>query len=133
MGYARLIRGDTLSVKERDYVMAARVSGAKDRRIILRHILPNTVFPTLVVASLDLGSYVITFSALSFLGIGAEVGYADWGQLLAFARDWIPVLDKFWYMVVYPGVALVLFVLAWNLIGDAVRDIMDPRLRGTPQ
>lgn len=131
MGYARLIRGDTLSVKERDYVMAARVSGAKDRRIIFRHILPNAIFPTMVVASMDLGTYVITFSALSFLGIGAEVGYADWGQLLAFGRDWIPVLDQHWYMVVYPGVALVLFVLAWNLVGDAVRDILDPRLRGT--
>lgn len=130
MSYARLIRGDTLSVKQREYVTAARVSGAKDRRIIFRHILPNAVFPTMVVASLDLGSYVITFSALSFLGIGAEVGYADWGQLLAFARDWIPVLDKFWYMVVYPGVALVLFVLAWNLIGDAVRDVFDPHMRG---
>lgn len=130
MSYARLIRGDTLSVKQREYVTAARVSGAKDLRIIFRHILPNAVFPTMVVASMDMGSYVIIFSSLSFLGIGAEVGYADWGQLLAFARDWISVLDKFWYMVVYPGMALVLFVLAWNLIGDAVRDVFDPHMRG---
>ena len=130
MTYARLIRGDILSIKERDYVMSARVLGAKDRRILFRHILPNAIFPTLVVASMDMGSYVITFAALSFLGIGAEVGYADWGQLLSFSRDWITALDRFWYIVAFPGVALVLFVLAWNLVGDAVRDLFDPHLRG---
>lgn len=130
MSYARLIRGDMLSVKERDYIMAARVLGAKDRRIVFRHILPNAIFPTMVVASMDMGSYVITFAALSFLGIGAEVGYADWGQLLSFSRNWITVLDRVWYIVVFPGVALVLFVLSWNLVGDAVRDLFDPHMRG---
>jgi peptide/nickel transport system permease protein len=130
MSYARLIRGDILSVKEREYVTAARVIGAKDQRIMFRHILPNSIFSTLVVASMDMGSYVITFAALSFLGIGAEVGYADWGQLIAFARDWITQLDQYWYIVVYPGMALVLFVLSWNLIGDALRDILDPHMRG---
>lgn len=131
MGYARLVRGDILSVKERDYVTAARVVGVPPLRILFRHILPNAIFPTLVVGSMDMGSYVITFSALSFFGIGVEVGYADWGMLLAFSRDWITQLDTFWYIVVFPGVALILFVLAWNLVGDAVRDIMDPRLRGS--
>lgn len=130
MSYARLIRGDILSVKEQDYVTAAKVIGAKDRRIMVRHILPNAIFPTLVVASMDMGSYVLTFAALSFLGIGVEIGYADWGQLLSFARDWITQLDDFWFIVVYPGIALLLFVLAWNLVGDAVRDIFDPRMRG---
>ncbi|MBW8010142.1 MAG: ABC transporter permease [Chloroflexi bacterium] len=130
MGYARLIRSDVLSVKQRDYVMAARVIGVSNRRILLRHILPNAIFPTMVVASMDVGSYVITFAALSFLGIGAEIGFADWGQLLSFARDWITALDVYWYIVLYPGMTLVLFVLAWNLIGDAVRDVFDPRLRG---
>jgi peptide/nickel transport system permease protein len=130
MSYARLIRGDILSIKERDYVTAARVVGSRDSRIMLRHILPNAIFPTLVVSSMDMGSYVITFAALSFLGIGAEVGYADWGQLLSFARNWITQLNDYWYIVVYPGIALVLFVLSWNLIGDAVRDIFDPRMRG---
>lgn len=131
MGYARLIRGDILSVRERDYVMAARAVGARDFRIMLRHIIPNAVFPTLVVAWLDIGTYVITFAALSFLGLGAEPGYADWGQLLSFARNWITTLDRYWYMVFFPGIALVLFVLGWNLVGDAVRDIMDPRMRKT--
>lgn len=130
MGYARLIRSDVLSVKQRDYVMAARVIGVSNWRILFRHILPNAIFPTMVVASMDMGSYVITFAALSFLGIGAEMGYADWGQLLSFARDWITALDDYWYIVLYPGLTLVLFVLAWNLIGDAVRDVFDPRLRG---
>jgi peptide/nickel transport system permease protein len=131
MNYARLIRGDILSVRERDYVMAARAVGARDFQIMMRHIIPNAVFPTLVMASLDIGTYVITFAALSFLGLGAEQGYADWGQLLAFARGWITTLDQYWYMVFFPGMALVLFVLGWNLVGDAARDILDPRSRRT--
>jgi len=84
-----------------------------------------------VVASLDIGTYVITFAALSFLGLGAEIGYADWGQLLAFARNWITTLDQYWYIVFFPGLALVLFVMGWNLVGDAARDILDPRSRKT--
>lgn len=130
MGYARLIRGDILSVKERDFVQAARAAGAGHPRIVLRHLLPNAIFPTLVVASMDIGSYVISFAALSFLGLGAEVGYADWGQMLSFARNWIPRLNQYWWIILYPGLALILFVLAWNLVGDALRDILDPRLRG---
>ncbi len=130
MGYARLIRSDILSVKEREFVLAAKVLGATDRRILLKHILPNSIYPTMVVASMDMGSYVLSFAALSFLGVGAEVGYADWGQLISFARDWITNLGQYWYIVIYPGTALVLFVLAWNLVGDALRDILDPRLRG---
>ena len=131
MTYARLIRGDILSVKERDYVLAARVIGVKDSTILFRHILPNAVFPTLVIASMDIGGLVLSFAALSFLGVGVEVGYADWGQIISFARDWISTLSDYWFMVVFPGLALMLFVLAWNLIGDAVRDVLDPRLRGS--
>ena len=103
MSYARLIRGDILSVRERDYVMAARVVGAKDSRILTRHIIPNAIYPTLVLASLDIGTIVICFAALSFLGIGTEIGYADWGQLISFARNWIPTLSTYWYIVVFPG------------------------------
>ncbi len=131
MNYARLVRGDILAVRERDYVTAARVIGARDSRILLRHILPNAIFSTLVMASMDVGSVVLSFAALSFLGVGVEVGYADWGQIIAFARDWITNLDMYWYIVVFPGVTLILFVLAWNLLGDAVRDVFDPRMRGT--
>jgi peptide/nickel transport system permease protein len=128
--YARLIRGDVLAVKERDFVLAARSVGVPGRRILVRHLLPNSMYTLLVVASLDIGTYVLTFAALSFLGVGTEEGYADWGQLLSFARNWIPDLSKYWYIVVFPGMALVLFVLAWNLIGDAFRDALDPKMRG---
>lgn len=129
MGYARLLRGDILSNKERDYVLAARASGAKDTHIILKHVLPNAIFPTLVFLSLDMGAIVLNFAALSFLGVGVEPGYADWGQIVSFARDWILTLDKHWYIVLYPGLALLLYGLGWNLIGDALRDILDPKLR----
>jgi peptide/nickel transport system permease protein len=130
MSYARLIRGDILSLKERDYITAARVVGASDLRILFRHIIPNAIYPTLVLASMDIGSLVISFAALSFLGIGTEIGYADWGQLIAFARNYIPVLSVYWWIILYPAITLILFVLGWNLVGDALRDIMDPKMRG---
>ena len=130
MGYARFIRGDILSVKERDYILAAKVVGVKDSRILFRHIIPNAIFPTLVLASLAIGDVVLSFAALSFLGIGTEVGYADWGQVLSFARNWITSLNIYWYIVVWPGITLVLFVMGWNLVGDALRDVLDPRMRG---
>ena len=131
MGYARVIRGNVLSIKEHEYTMAARVVGVSDRRILSRHLLPNAIFPVLVIASMNIGSYVLTFAALSFLGLGAQRGYADWGQMISFARNWVPSLAQHWHIVVIPGLAIVLFVLAWNLVGDALRDILDPRLRGT--
>jgi peptide/nickel transport system permease protein len=130
MTYARVIRGNILAVKEFEYSLAARMAGASDFRILFRHLLPNAVFPVLVLASMDIGAYVLTFAALSFLGLGAQRGYADWGQMISFARNWIPSLSNYWYIVVYPGVAIILFVLAWNLVGDALRDILDPRMRG---
>jgi peptide/nickel transport system permease protein len=130
MGYARIIRGDILSVRERDYIMASRVIGVKDRRIIGKHIIPNAIYPTLILASMNIGADVISFAALSFLGIGTEVGYADWGQMIAFARNWIPSLSTYWWIVLFPALALVLFTMGWNLVGDALRDIMDPRMRG---
>jgi peptide/nickel transport system permease protein len=130
MGYSRIVRGDILSVKERDYIMAARVIGVKNYRILFRHILPNAIFPTLVLASLAIGDVVLSFAALSFLGIGTEIGYADWGQILSFARNYITSLDVYWYIIIWPGVVLVLFVLGWNLLGDVLRDVLDPRMRG---
>jgi peptide/nickel transport system permease protein len=129
--YARLIRGDVLSVKERDFVTAARALGASDSRILFRHIIPNSIYPVLVVASLSMGSIVITAAALSFLGLGAPVGYADWGQLISLSRNWIMGSSgnpfEYWHTVFIPGIAIFLFVLGWNLLGDAVRDILDPR------
>lgn len=129
--YARLMRGDVLSVKERDFVAAARALGASDARILLRHIIPNSIYPVLVVASLSMGRIVITAAALSFLGLGAPVGYADWGQLISLSRNWILGSSgnpfAYWHTVFIPGMAIFLFVLGWNLLGDAARDILDPR------
>jgi peptide/nickel transport system permease protein len=129
--YARLVRGDMLAIKEREFVQAARALGAGNLRVIFRHILPNTIYPVLVLASLDMGAIVLSAAALSFLGLGSEIGYADWGQMISFARNFITELDAYWWTVVYPGTAIVLFVLGWNLLGDAFRDILDPRIRGT--
>ena len=128
--YTRLVRGDVLAVKERDFVLAAHSVGVRDLRMLMRHILPNAMYSVLVVASLDIGTYVLSFAALSFLGVGAELGYADWGQMLSFARNWIPNLSQYWWILVYPGLALILYVLAWNLVGDAFRDALDPKMRG---
>ena len=130
--YARLIRGDILAVREEDYVEAARGIGSSNFRIITRHVLPNSIYPALVMASLDIGAVVLTAAALSFLGLGAPEGYADWGQMIQFARNWIvgppgePLL--YWYTVMIPGLFILFFVLGWNLLGDAFRDILDPRL-----
>lgn len=131
MTYARVIRGEILSARERDYVLAARVVGVKDSRLLVRHIVPNAIYPILVLASMRVGDYVLSFATLSFLGVGTDIGYADWGQIVSFARDWILSLDVHWYIIVFPGAALLLFGLGWNLIGDALRDILDPRLRGS--
>jgi peptide/nickel transport system permease protein len=130
-GYSRLIRADILSVKQREYVWASKSLGASDFSIITKHVLPNAMFPVLVVASLDIGTIVLSFAALSFLGVGVPDGYADWGQMIAGARDRLPSLDEDWYIIVFPGAAITLFVLAWNLLGDAFRDILDPRFTKT--
>lgn len=129
MGYARLVRADILSVKEREFVVAARSLGMSDAGIILRHVLPNSIFPVLVVASLDIGTVVQSFAGLSFFGLGVPHGYADWGQMISGARTQITsaAFARNWFIVVYPAVAIVLFSLSWNLIGDTVRDILDPR------
>jgi peptide/nickel transport system permease protein len=130
--YARLIRGDILQVREEDYIEASRGLGASSARVIIRHALPNAIYPTLIMASLDIGAIVLAAAALSFLGLGAPEGYADWGQLTSFARNWIvgppgnPL--KYWYAVTIPGLFILFFVLGWNLLGDAFRDIFDPRL-----
>ncbi len=132
-GYARLIRGNVLQVKEDEYIMAARAGGVSHAWILVRHVLPNTIFPVLIQASMNMGSIVVSAATLSFLGLGAPEGYADWGQMISFSRNWLlgspgnPL--EYWYTVVYPGLAIVLFVLSWNLIGDAFRDIMDPKIQ----
>jgi len=131
--YVRVIRSEILTLRDRDFVQAAQILGISDLKIILRHLLPNAIYPVLIIASMDMGSMVITASFMSFVGLGAAKGYADWGQMVALARNYIigPPDDplKFWYTIAVPGGCIVLFVLAWNLIGDALRDAFDPKLR----
>jgi len=131
--YVRVLRSEILTVRDQDYVQAAKTMGVSDGKIILRHVLPNAIYPVLIMASMDMGSMVITASFMSFIGLGAPMGYADWGQMTALARNYIvgPPEDplRFWYTIVIPGGCIVLFVLAWNLIGDALRDAFDPKQR----
>lgn len=129
---ARLIRGNILQAKNEQYVMAAKALGVRDAAIIVKHILPNTIFPVLINATMRIGSMVITAASLSFLGLGAPQGYADWGSILSYSRDWLiggTSPGQYWFTILYPGVAMILFVMGWNLLGDALRDIFDPRMR----
>lgn len=132
-GYTRVMRGEILRVRQEDYVEAAKAVGCSDFRIIVRHIIPNAMYPVIIMASLDIGSIVLTAAALSFLGIGAPLGYADWGQMISFARNWIWAGIEnpwqYWYTFTIPGIFIFVFVLGWNLLGDAFRDILDPTLR----
>lgn len=132
-GYTRVIRGEILRVKQEDYVEAAKAVGCSDLRIMSRHILPNSIYPILIIASLDIGSIVLLAAALSFLGIGAPEGYTDWGYLISLSQNyiWADVSNpwRHWYTFVIPGVFIAMFTLGWNLLGDAFRDILDPTLR----
>jgi peptide/nickel transport system permease protein len=128
-GYTRLIRGEVLRVKTEDYVEAARASGASDLRIIGKHILPNGIYPVVIVASLDFGTIVLFAAALSFLGLGAEPRYADWGRLIESSRNAVTEGLRYWWTFIFPGLFITTFCLGWNLMGDAIRDILDPLYR----
>jgi peptide/nickel transport system permease protein len=131
-GYTRVIRGEVLRVKNEDYVEASKASGSTDFGVILRHIWPNTVYPLLIVATLDIGSIVLSAAALSFLGIGADPDYADWGQIIQRSSPWInrpTELVANFHTFVIPGIFITFFVMGWNLLGDALRDVLDPTLR----
>lgn len=125
IGYARLIRGEILSVKENEYVMAAKALGARDRSVIFRHIVPNAIAPVIVQATLNVGTIVLAAAALGFLGLGLEPGTPEWGTILSEGRD--AVISGRWWVTVFPGLAIVFFVLAVNLVGDGVRDALDPQ------
>ena len=131
--YVRVMRSGILTLRELDYVQAAKVMGVSDFKIMLKHLLPNGIYPVLVMASMDIGSMVIVAAFMSFIGLGAPKGYADWGQMVALARNYIvgPPDDplKYWHAIAIPGICIILFVLSWNLIGDALRDAFDPKQR----
>lgn len=128
-GYTRLLRGEVLRIRQEDFIEAAKAVGCSDSRIMFKHIIPNAIYPILITASLDIGGIVLTAAALSFLGIGSPQGYADWGQMISFAQNYVTAGMHYWYAFFIPGFFIVLFVLGWNLLGDAFRDILDPTLR----
>jgi peptide/nickel transport system permease protein len=127
MATARIVRGEVLTLKEREYVLAARSIGAKPNRIILRHILPNVVSPVMVAATLGVAEAIITESVLSFLGLGFPPDFPTWGRLLYDGLQYMQVYPE---RVVWPGLAISLTVLSVNYIGDGLRDALDPRIRG---
>jgi peptide/nickel transport system permease protein len=125
---ARLVRGEVLSLKEREFVQAARVIGMKDSRILLKHIIPNAMGPLLVVATLGVGGSILTESSLSFLGLGVQPPMPSWGNMLQEGKDH---LTDAWWLVTFPGLAIFITVLGYNLLGGGLRDLLDPRLRGS--
>jgi peptide/nickel transport system permease protein len=124
--YARLVRGQVLSVKERDFIALAKIAGSSPRRIIAVHILPNICNSVVVLATLQVGWGIVVESALSFLGAGIPPPTPTWGNLVAEGRD---VLDQAWWISVCPGLAIMFVVLSFNLFGDWVHDTLDPKLR----
>jgi peptide/nickel transport system permease protein len=124
--YARVVRGAVLSLREREFVQAALALGSRDRRVILRHILPNALTPWLVVATLDMARVIVIESALSFLGLGVQPPTPTWGGMLADGRVYISTA---WWLATFPGLAILVTVLGINLFGDGLRDTLDPRLK----
>ncbi len=125
--YARIVRGMVMAVKEEEYVLAAVTGGARPLHVLIRHILPNIISPVIVLATLDMGRLVLAISALSFLGLGAQPPDAEWGAMLNDGRQYMQVAPM---LMVWPGLAIMLVVLAFNLLGDGLRDAMDPRESG---
>ena len=124
--YARVVRATTLSVKEQEYIEALRALGASDGRIMLRHILPNVSAPVIVLSTLGVATAILSAAGLSFVGLGAQPPTPEWGSMLSQAR---PYLRYEWWMATFPGLAIAVTVLAINLVGDGLRDALDPRLR----
>ena len=124
--YTRLIRGQAISVKERKFVQAAETIGTGRMKIIFKHIIPNCISPVIVQASMDIGGVILTVASLSFLGLGAQLPTPEWGLMISMGRRFFP--DSWWYCI-FPGLAIFLTVLCFNLLGDAIREILDPKTR----
>lgn len=124
--YARLVRGQALSIREFKYIEAARALGADDRRIVFKHLLPNALSPIVVQATMDVGSAILTAAGLSFIGFGAKPGQAEWGRMVSEGSDF---MMGQWWMATFPGLIILLVTLGFNLFGDGLRDILDPKLR----
>ncbi len=123
-GLTRLVRGECLSVREREYIQAAQIAGVPTGRLLFVHILPNVIAPILVSATLGVGGAVLTESALSFLGLGVQPPQPSWGNILAIGRDYLHIA---WWLLLFPTLAILITVLAFNLLGEGLRDVLDPR------
>jgi len=123
---ARVVRGSVLSIKQQEYIEAARVLGASNARILFRHILPNTVAPAIILVTLGIGGAILAEASLSFLGLGAQPPTPSWGSMLSTGRDYL--LQAPW-LSIYPGLAIFLTVMGFNLLGDGLRDLLDPRMQ----
>lgn len=126
-GFTRLVRAEVLSLKSREYIQAAESIGARTGRILFLHLLPNVMAPIIVQASMGMAAPILTEAALSFLGLGMPADVPSWGLMLSVDRDFI---DTAWWSVTFPGLAIALTVLGFNLLGDGLRDALDPKLRG---
>ncbi len=124
--YARIVRASVLTVKEQEFVEAARAIGASDRRLILKHILPNVLAPIIVQATLGIAGGILSAASLSFLGLGIQPPTPEWGSMLSSGRQYI---QSAWYIVTFPGLTIMLTIFALNLFGDGLRDALDPRLK----
>jgi peptide/nickel transport system permease protein len=126
-GYARLVRASAMTLREQEFVEAARACGAGDFRIMFRHILPNSMAPIIVQATLGLAGAILSAAGLGFIGLGIQPPLADWGSMLTVGRRFILAGD--WHIAVFPGLAIVIVVLAFNMLGDGLRDALDPKLK----
>ena len=130
--YTRLIRGEIMKVKHEDYVEAAKAIGCSDLRVMVRHILPNSIYPVVIMAFLNIGGVVLSLATLSFLGFGSKMGYADWAIMISHSRNYIMGTSqdflKYTYTFMIPGLFISTFIIAWSLLGDTLRDILDPMI-----
>jgi peptide/nickel transport system permease protein len=126
MGVARLVRAEFLSLREREFVIAARALGASDVRLMVRHMLPNALAPVMVSATLGVAGAILTESALSFLGLGVQPPTPSWGNILTAGKDNIEIA---WWLSLFPGLAILLTVMSYNLLGEGIREAIDPRLK----
>ena len=124
--FARIIRASVLSIKDQEYIEAAKACGVRDWTIILRHVIPNSLAPIMVQSTLRVGESIMMISSLSFIGLGVQPPTPEWGSMLAMGRD---LIRDFWPIVTFPGLAIMLTLIAFNLLGDGLRDALDPRLK----
>jgi peptide/nickel transport system permease protein len=127
-GYVRLVQGKTLALKQETFVEAARAGGAGRLRIVLVHLLPNCVSPIVVKASMDMGTAILAAASLGFIGLGAQPPFPEWGAMISHGRNYLPT---WWWYSTFPGLAIYLTVLGFNLVGDGLRDLLDPKTRSS--